>query len=50
MSYIRYDENGVKYSIKTITYNHHEILKNGHSFEVCETYEEAQHFIDSLTI
>lgn len=36
------------YRIKVISYNHYEVLKNGAFFQSCDTYEEAQHLIDSL--
>ena len=48
MSYIKFDENGNKYGIKTVSYNKHEVLKNGQLVEVCDTYEEAQDLIDSF--
>ena len=48
MSYIKFDENGNKYGIKTVSYNRYNVLKNGQLEEVCDTYEEAQHYIDNV--
>ena len=47
MSYIHYINNE-KYAIETITYNYYRVLKNGQLVEVCDTYEEAQDYIDNI--
>lgn len=49
MHYIHYINND-KYHIKIISYNHYEVYKNGFSVEVCDTYEEAQDYIDNISI
>ena len=46
MHYVHYINND-KYYIKIISYNHYEVYKNGFSVEVCDTYEEAQDYIDN---
>lgn len=48
MAYIHYI-NGNKYGIKIISYNHYEVLKNGHHEESFDTFEDAQDFIDDLS-
>lgn len=48
MAYIHYI-NGNQYGVKVISYNHYEVLKNGHLEESFDTFEDAQHFIDDLS-
>lgn len=50
MSYIHFSSDGTKYGIKTISHNHHQVMKNGLLFQSCDTYEEAQDLIDDLII
>lgn len=46
INYIKYDFDGNKYGIKVISYNYYQVLKNGLPVAFCDTYEEAQHYID----
>ena len=47
VGYIKYNDTD-KYHIEVITYNHYVVMCNDEPVMHCDTYEQAQHYIDSI--